>query len=87
MSVERQKNHPVYYGAYRPECDNNGINMFVFMLFLDEDCKKRWRLIRDHFKCLKREGKLGTGSAARKPVNWLLLKYVSFLSQVPEERR
>lgn len=56
------------------------------MQLLDDDCKKRWRSIRDHFKCLKREGKLGTGSAARKPINWPLLKYVSFLSNVAEER-
>lgn len=51
-------------------------------IILDEDCKKRWRSIRDHYHRLKREGKLGIGSAARKGANWPLLKYLSYLTHV-----
>jgi len=62
---------------------------FIFYIFIniDEDCKKRWRSIRDHYTRLKREGKLGTGSAARKTKIWPLLNSLSFLNHVPEERR
>lgn len=59
----------------------------IFFIYIDEDCKKRWRSIRDHYKRLKREEKLGTGSAARKTKIWPLLTNLSFITNVSEERR
>ncbi|CAH1113448.1 unnamed protein product [Psylliodes chrysocephalus] len=53
----------------------------------DDECKKRWRSIRDTYKRLKRSGKLGTGSsAAVKRKKWPLFDYLSCLETVPEER-
>uniref|UniRef100_A0A6P7H8R4 Uncharacterized protein LOC114348675 n=1 Tax=Diabrotica virgifera virgifera TaxID=50390 RepID=A0A6P7H8R4_DIAVI len=52
-----------------------------------EDCKKRWRSIRDTWKCLKREGKFKTGSAVpKKRKLWHLTPYLGFLDNVSEER-
>lgn len=64
-------------------------NIYIILCFiLDDNCKKRWRSIRDTYKRLKREGKLGTGSAASaKSQKWQLASYLSFLDTVPEEKR
>ncbi|KAL4123036.1 hypothetical protein QTP88_015268 [Uroleucon formosanum] len=50
----------------------------------DEDCKKRWRNIRDTY--IKQKKKLSTGSATSEKVN-RTLSYLSFMDSVEYERK
>ncbi|XP_025418314.1 uncharacterized protein LOC112689032 [Sipha flava] len=50
----------------------------------DEDCKKRWRNIRDTY--MKQKKKLSTGSATSEKVN-RTLSYLSFMDSVEYERK
>lgn len=43
-----------------------------------EDCKKRWRSIRDTYKRLKKNS---------KPIKWPLWNHLLFLGDIPDERR
>jgi hypothetical protein len=59
-----------------------------FPLFIDEDCKKRWRSIKDTYKRMVRQGKLDTGStASTKRPKWPLANLLTFLNLVPFKRR
>ncbi|KAL1487870.1 hypothetical protein ABEB36_015520 [Hypothenemus hampei] len=51
-----------------------------------DDCKKRWKNIRDTFNRRKRIGKLGTGSARNmKRSKWFLSDTLSFLNNVEKD--
>ncbi|XP_050298531.1 uncharacterized protein LOC126737593 [Anthonomus grandis grandis] len=53
-----------------------------------EECKIRWKNIRDNYFKNKRKQKLGTGSAASsRPTKWTLLELLKFLELVKTERR
>lgn len=57
-------------------------------LFVAEDCKKRWRNIKDTYNKKKRSRKLGTGSAAKdKPSKWMLADILSFMDSATYERQ
>ncbi|XP_022161884.1 uncharacterized protein LOC111027775 [Myzus persicae] len=49
-----------------------------------DDCKRRWKNIKDTYNRNKR--KLGTGSAASSKKKWILADRVSFLNSVDNER-
>ncbi|XP_050065540.1 uncharacterized protein LOC126554514 [Aphis gossypii] len=52
-----------------------------------DDCKKRWRNIKDTYNRKKRSRNLGTGSAAKnKPTKWQLADILSFLDVAAYER-
>ncbi|CAH2012423.1 unnamed protein product [Acanthoscelides obtectus] len=52
-----------------------------------DECKSRWKNIRDNFLKHKRKQKIGTGSAASaKPPKWALFEYLKFLDNVKSER-
>ena len=50
------------------------------------DCKTRWRTIRDSYKKNLKKQKLGTGSAAAKKSKYNV-DTLSFLSDIEDERR
>ncbi|KAL4719688.1 hypothetical protein ACJJTC_018460 [Scirpophaga incertulas] len=53
-----------------------------------EDCRKRWKCIRDSYQRIKRKNKLPTGSAAgSKSKKWPLIERLTFLENVPTERK
>lgn len=52
---------------------------------LVNDCKKRWRNIRDTY--MKSKKKLGTGSQSSLKKPWPLAQNVAFLDKVEFERR
>lgn len=54
------------------------------MYFLDNECKKRWRTIRDTYKRLKKKGKLGNGTSKRE---WHLAPHLYFLESVADDPR
>lgn len=52
-----------------------------------EECKNRWKNVRDTFMRRKRNRKLPTGSArSRKPRKWYLERSLMFLNKVENER-
>lgn len=58
----------------------------TLIFFSGEDCKKRWKSLRDsYFRC-KNKMKKGTGSAATKIPKWHLYDRLTFLSVVHRER-
>lgn len=65
------------------------IKIFVIKnFFLTEECKFRWKNIRDNYFKNKRKQKLGTGSAASsRPIKWTLFEHLKFLELVKTERR
>ncbi|KAF9405768.1 hypothetical protein HW555_013628, partial [Spodoptera exigua] len=51
------------------------------------DCKKRWKYIRDSYNRCKRKNKLPTGSSASlKTTKWMLYERLRFLEKIPTER-
>uniref|UniRef100_A0A2S2N8X0 BESS domain-containing protein n=1 Tax=Schizaphis graminum TaxID=13262 RepID=A0A2S2N8X0_SCHGA len=56
----------------------------VKFFFIEEDCKKRWRNIRDTY--MKQKKKLSTGSATSEKVN-RTLSHLSFMDSVEYERK
>lgn len=61
------------------------LNMLLYLLFIVEDCKKRWKNIRDSYNRNKR--KLSKGSERSMKKKWSLVHHVSFLDTVEHERR
>ena len=62
------------------------IYVFIFYFVLVEDCKKRWRNIKDTYNRRKKKGK-STGSAAfPKQAKWALADMLSFLDQTEHKR-
>lgn len=60
-------------------------NKFLFVL--DEECKKRWKHIRDSYNRFKRKRKCTTGSAAQaKHFKWSFYERMRFLEMVSQER-
>jgi len=58
----------------------------IVKLFISvDDCKRRWKNIKDTHNRNKR--KLGTGSASSSKKKWILADRVSFLNSVDNERR
>ena len=57
----------------------------IIIVFIVEDCKKRWKNVRDSYNRNKR--KLGTGSERSLRKKWPLAAHVSFLDKVQHERR
>jgi len=59
-----------------------------FGLYIVDDCKKRWRNIKDTYNRKKRSRQMGTGSAAKnKPSKWQLADILSFLDVAVYERQ
>lgn len=59
-----------------------------FKSVLGDDCRKRWKCIRDSYQRIKRKNKLPTGSAAgSKSKKWPLMERLTFLENVPTERK
>lgn len=55
--------------------------------FVGEDCKRRWRNIKDTYFRNKKKRKLGTGSASsEKPIKWTLYDRLSFLDMIKHQR-
>ncbi|KAL1488298.1 hypothetical protein ABEB36_015247 [Hypothenemus hampei] len=53
-----------------------------------DECKLRWKNIRDNYLKNKRKQKQGTGSAASsRPTKWPLFEHLKFLELVKSERR
>ncbi|KAL1516155.1 hypothetical protein ABEB36_000074 [Hypothenemus hampei] len=53
-----------------------------------DDCKKRWRSVRDTYFRNKKKQKLGTGSSSLdKPIKWALYNQLSFLDKIKHDRR
>jgi hypothetical protein len=60
----------------------------TFCCALDEDCKRRWRSIKDTYKRLIREGKLSAEAASSsRRCKWPLLNVLTFLNVVPGRKR
>lgn len=58
----------------------------IILYIIAEDCKKRWRNIRDTY--MRNKKKLGTGSAATlAKKKWPLAGRVAFLDHVEYERK
>lgn len=61
-------------------------NINILLILVDE-CKKRWKNIKNTYKTHKRNRKLGTElSANNKPTKWVLADSLSFLDVVSNER-
>lgn len=59
---------------------------YNFIISVD-DCRKRWKNMKDTYNRHKRNRKLGTGSSAlSKPTKWALSDALSFLDVVLYER-
>lgn len=59
----------------------------ILFFFSVEDCKRRWRNIKDTYFRNRKKRKLGTGSASsEKPMKWALYDRLSFLDKVKHER-
>lgn len=59
----------------------------MFVTVSVEECKNRWKNIRDSFMRRKRNSKLPTGSArAKKLRKWHLEEHLSFINKVEFER-
>lgn len=59
-----------------------------FKSVLGDDCRKRCKCIRDSYQRIKRKNKLPTGSAAgSKSKKWPLMERLTFLENVPTERK
>lgn len=57
------------------------------MFITGNDCKKRWKYIRDSYNRCKRKNKLPTGSSASlKTTKWMLYERLDFLEKIPTER-
>lgn len=57
------------------------------MFITGNDCKKRWKYIRDSYNRCKRKNKLPTGSSASlKTTKWMLYERLRFLEKIPTER-
>ncbi|XP_022160159.1 uncharacterized protein LOC111026387 [Myzus persicae] len=53
-----------------------------------DDCKKRWKNIKDTYNKKRRGRKLGTGSATKeKPSKWILEDALSFMDTAINERQ
>ncbi|KAK9685163.1 DDE superfamily endonuclease [Popillia japonica] len=52
-----------------------------------DDCKKRWKRIRDSYLKIKKSQKTTSGQAAIKRPKWSLFEFLSFLYSVPIELR
>ena len=79
-----------------PNASNNDLNVspvatnmqkMYYLIISVDDCKYRWRNIRDTYMKHKRCSKYGTGSAAQPKTKWALLSSLQFLERVPIERR
>lgn len=57
------------------------------MLITGNECKKRWKHIRDSYNRCKRKNKLPTGSSASsKTTKWMMFERIRFLDNIPIER-
>lgn len=57
------------------------------MFITGNECKKRWKYIRDSYNRCKRKNKLPTGSSASsKTTKWMLFERLHFLDNIPSER-
>jgi len=56
-------------------------------MFTGDECKKRFKNLKDSYRRNKLARKQGTGSSAStKPTKWSLAPYLSFLDNIPQER-
>ncbi|KAL4113979.1 hypothetical protein QTP88_017522 [Uroleucon formosanum] len=77
--------NPCLFDLKHPEYKDQQISS-VLKTKID-DCKKRWRNIKDTYNRKKRSRHLGTGSAAKnKPTKWQLADILSFLDVAAYER-
>ena len=61
---------------------------YEYLFVLDEDCKRRYKNIKDAYLKNKRARKMNTGaSASSKPSKWHLTPFLTFLDTVPQERK
>lgn len=67
------------------------IYFYIFkhnIIYPVDDCKKRWKNIKDTYNKKRRGRKLGTGSATReKPSKWILEDVLTFLDTAVYERQ
>lgn len=56
-----------------------------FLYYVVDDCKKRWKNMRDTY--MRQKKKLPTGSAASDKKKWPLMEHLSFLDTVEYERK
>lgn len=82
-------NHPVLFDSREKNYKNNGAKGLVWETVAvkvnrtADDCKKRWRSIRDTFKKIKRGKKYRT----RRKIKWPLMDKLSFLDNPLFETR
>ncbi|CAH2092438.1 unnamed protein product [Euphydryas editha] len=87
------RNPPLYDCRLKTYKDNNvRDNIWEYIASklnkTSDDCRKRWKCIRDSYQRIKRKNKLKTGSAAGgKFKKWPLLDRLCFLEKIPTERR
>jgi len=61
---------------------------YEYLFVLDEDCKRRYKNIKDAYLKNKRGRKMNTGaSASSKPSKWHLAPFLTFLDTVSQERK
>ncbi|KAE9521371.1 hypothetical protein AGLY_018193 [Aphis glycines] len=93
MLVELVSNHPCLFDlkhqAYKDIQIREKVwkEISIHLKKSTEDCKKRWRSIKDTYNKKKRNRKLGTGSAKDKPSKWMLADVLSFLDTTTYERQ
>ncbi|CAI6353330.1 unnamed protein product [Macrosiphum euphorbiae] len=91
--IELVSNHPCLFDLENKFYRNILVKENVWQQISDvlkktvDECKKRWKNIKDTYNKHKRNRKLGTGSSAsNKPTKWVLADSLSFLDVVSYER-
>ncbi|XP_049779718.1 transcription factor Adf-1-like [Schistocerca cancellata] len=84
--------YSVIYDVGHEEYRNLSVKDYVWKAIAQElnktsdDCKKKWKFLRDGYQRFKKERKLGTGSAATKNSKTKRHKQLSFLDSVAQHR-
>ncbi|XP_026735798.1 transcription factor Adf-1-like [Trichoplusia ni] len=90
--INQVAHHPALYDASHKNYlnaiikDNIWKNIGKVLNKSDEDCKKKWKSIRDSYHRFKKKNKLGTGSAALKKTKQNRHLQLLFLDNVPHHR-
>lgn len=79
----KKKSYILYYYLIKKTANL----LLLFLFVLDDDCRKRYKNIKDAYLKNKRTRKMTTGSSASsKPSKWYLAPFLTFLDTVPQER-
>ncbi|XP_063227162.1 uncharacterized protein LOC134533555 [Bacillus rossius redtenbacheri] len=90
--VQLVRRHPAIYDAECRQCKAPRAKEDSWRAVAEgagrsvEECKKRWRDIRDHYFKIKRKMKIGPLSSCRQP-KWNLFESLTFLDGLRKERR